>query len=152
MNAAHDMTVAEMNAAKSKPAPLADCRIVGRTWYRWHEGRQEWFRLSPASVKKLRAEHAAREERAAFERMSLTMPWQMFVCTYVAAKTVKVAHAGYSVRQIGTDDAWELTFGGAPLYPPMTARIAYSWFERLPLVTLSREADEIRMRAYLRAA
>jgi hypothetical protein len=152
MSAPLDMTATEMNATKNRPAPLADCRIVGRTWYRWHEGRQEWFQLSPASVKSLLAQRDAQAAQEALDLKARTMPWQMFVCGYVAEKTAATTVQGYSARQVGDGDSWELLFMGTPQFKPMDARTLYSWFERLPLVTLSREADEIRLQAHLRAA
>jgi hypothetical protein len=78
-----------------------------------------------------------------------TMGWKDFVCHYVATATAKKPVRGHAVRRAG--NLWELTFNGVADMAPMTAEVAYSWFERLPLLALSREADDVRYDAKMAA-
>lgn len=75
------------------------------------------------------------------------MGWKEFIAWHIARVTARRPHEGYSVA-IVEGGLVELRFGGIALYAPMTPETAYSWFERCPLVTLSRDADEIRRVAH----
>jgi len=78
------------------------------------------------------------------------MAWHEFVGTYVAKRTARSPVKGYQVR--AEDGAWLLLFNGAPMFKPMDASTLYSWLERLPLMPLSREADDFRWTAHQSAA
>lgn len=89
---------------------------------------------------------------------ALVLPWHVFICHAVAVQTRKPLD-GYTVAQVAkvgarnpSAKAWEIRFNGVAMFPPVDASTAYSWFERLPLVKLSREADALRSFAYERAA
>ena len=130
-----------MSAAKS--SLTADgFRKVGRTLYRWQDSAEMWCAVSRDYLRWL----ADQREHAAMLDAARTMPWHEFVCAHVAATTAREPVSGYSVRK--AVDGWELCYMGSPQFPPMSASTAYSWFERLPLVTASRKADEFRAEAY----
>lgn len=72
------------------------------------------------------------------------LPWKEFVCTYVALATSRKPIEGRQVKKAGK--RWVIYFMGVPMFAPMTAQMAYSWFERTPgLVGVMREADELRV-------
>ena len=135
------MTDAEMHATKSVvieiPGGAKYLKVKGGFW-RWCLHNEEWVRLDASAVRDLKY----RLEMVALEQAARTLPWHEFVCTYVAAKTAKEPVQSYSVRRAG--DLWELCYMDTPQYKPMDADTMYSWFERSPLLRLSREADDFR--------
>ena len=146
-----EMTAAEMATTKHSDADSGFKR-VGRSLYRWNARDEVWEILTAKTAKfwrtafvdiAKRAADRAEDERLA--EMARTMPWHEFVCTHVAAATAKEPVAGYTVRAV--TDGWELCFMGSAQFPPMSASTLYSWFERLPLITASRAADEFRYAA-----
>jgi hypothetical protein len=108
------------------------------------------------SVPETRAQRKARRAREAAEaarqeamEMARKLGWKDFVCWYVARATAKEPHRGYTVRKSDRGFAiWDCQHPGVPPMLNQDARTVYSWFERLPLVTLSREADAIRFEAF----
>lgn len=83
---------------------------------------------------------------AAWQAKARTMPWHEFIGAYVAKRTARSSIQGYQVR--AADGAWLLLFNGTAMFAPMNASTLYSWLERLPLMPLSREADNFRWTAH----
>ncbi len=77
---------------------------------------------------------------------ALKVQWHTFVCEAVATMTAKNDRNGYTVRAAG--DLWEICFMGRPQYAPMTASVAYGYFQRTTLLPLSQDADNLRTLAY----
>lgn len=87
---------------------------------------------------------------ATWQAKARVMAWHEFVGAYVAKRTARSPVNGYQVR--AENGAWLLVFSGAPMFKPMDASTLYSWLERLPLMPLSREADDFRWTAHQVAA
>ena len=136
-----EMTAAEMATAKHSDADSGFKR-VGRSLYRWNARDEVWEILTAKTAKFWRTAFVDIAKRAGMAR---TMPWHEFVCTHVAMATAKEPVAGYTARAV--TGGWELCFMGSAQFPPMSASTLYSWFERLPLITASRAADEFRYTA-----
>jgi hypothetical protein len=131
----------EMEALKSTLTPEG-WRKVGRTLYKWSERADVWLRVTQGELDLM----AHQTKQAALETAAKTAPWHEFVCAQVvAAGEVQ----GHSLRPAG--ELWELCYMGAPQFAPMTASTAYSWLERLPLVSSARKADHLRIEILSRA-
>lgn len=79
---------------------------------------------------------------------ALNTGWHEFVCLYVAHKTARKEAHGYRLRRAG--EQWELLLVGTPVFAPMSASTAYSWFIRtMGLCGIAREADELRIKAHM---
>lgn len=71
------------------------------------------------------------------------LAWKAFVATYVALATSRKSVEGYTVKAAG--NLWEIRYNDVALFAPMTAEIAYTWFERTaPLRALQQDADNLR--------
>lgn len=71
------------------------------------------------------------------------LSWKTFVATYAALATSRKATEGYTV--VAVSNLWEIRFNGVALFAPMTADVAYTWFERTaPLRALQQDADSLR--------
>lgn len=90
------------------------------------------------------AEKAAQRDAARVRDAARAMSWHEFVCWHVARRTARKAHEGYTVRK--SANGWAIMFGGCAQVD-RDANTVYGWLERLPLVTLSREADAARYEA-----
>ncbi len=87
----------------------------------------------------------AERDAAEIADAARSMPWHEFVCWCVARKTARKAHDGYTVRKSAA--GWSIIFAGSPMVD-RDASTVYSWLERLPLLQLSREADQARNDAF----
>ncbi len=85
-----------------------------------------------------------------FER---AQDWKRFVADLLVfmtrRKEQREAVEGYQVAPAG--GLYVIKSGGQPMFAPMTADAVYSWAERLPLVRLSRQIDELRADIFARA-
>jgi len=102
--------------------------------------------------------NAARTNLATWESLTTfarAQDWKRFVADILVFMTRRKAQrdavGGYQVCSVA-DGLYVLKSGGVAMFAPMTADAVYSWAERLPLVRLSRQADEIRADIFARAA
>lgn len=72
--------------------------------------------------------------------------WKRFVADVMVFLTRRKAQRdlvdGYQV--VAEGDLYLIKWNGTSSYEPMTAETLYSWAERLPLVSVLRQADDLR--------